>query len=147
MSEPVEGVRGVVVAHGAMAEGLVDAVRRIAGTAADVLVAVSNEGTGPDELKAELMARAGEGPCVIFVDLLAGSCCAAAFASCRDSHDRRVVCGVNLPILLDFVFNRHLPPDELVSRLVEKGRESIKPLAPTGLLAAALNSLSCRESA
>jgi mannose/fructose-specific phosphotransferase system component IIA len=39
------------------------------------------------------------------------------------------VCGVNLPILLDFVFNRHLPLDELVPRLVEKGKGSIKPLA------------------
>ena len=39
-----------------------------------------------------------------------------------------MVCGVNLPILLDFVFHRDVPLDELVTRLVEKGREGIRPL-------------------
>ena len=125
------GVRGVVVAHGAMAAGLVDAVRAIAGGAADALVAVSNEGAGPDELRARLRAAVGEGPCVVFVDLVSGSCQMAALASCVGVPERRVVCGVNLPILLDFVFSQDLAPDALVERLVEKGRGSIQSLAPS----------------
>jgi hypothetical protein len=28
-----------------------------------------------------------------------------------------IVCGVNLPLLLDFVFHRALPPGEIVERL------------------------------
>ena len=42
-----------------------------------------------------------------------------------------MVCGVNLPILLDFVFHRDMPLDELVPRLLEKGRSGIRPLEPT----------------
>lgn len=127
MSEPARA-RGIVVAHGLMAQGLVDAVRRIAGDAADALDPLSNEGKGPDELRAELEAMAGGGPVVVFADLVSGSCALAAFSSCRRMHDRAVVCGVNLPVLLDFVFHTELPLEELVPRLVSKGREGIRPM-------------------
>lgn len=124
------GTRGVVVAHGAMAHGLIDAVRRIAGSAADSLTAVSNEGRSPQELRTILTEVAGEGPVVVFADMFAGSCGMAAFSSCRDANQRAVVCGVNLPILLDFVFHRDLPLEELVPRLLDKGRDGIRPLEP-----------------
>jgi mannose/fructose-specific phosphotransferase system component IIA len=121
--------RGIVVAHGTMADGLIDAVRRIAGGVADSLVAVSNEGRSPQELRTILEEHAcGEGPVVIFADLLSGSCGMAAMVSCKDSGGRAVLCGVNLPVLLDFVFHRDLPLDELVRRLEAKGREGIRRL-------------------
>jgi mannose/fructose-specific phosphotransferase system component IIA len=125
------GARGIVVAHGAMAQGLIDAVRRIAGTEADALIPLSNEGRSPGELKASLEELTQDGPAIVFADLLTGSCGMAAFATCRKSPSRAVVCGVNLPILLDFVFHRGLPLEELVPRLVEKGREGIRPLRDT----------------
>ncbi len=121
--------RGIVVAHGTMAEGLIDAVRRIAGGAADALVPVSNEGHSPQELRAILEELAcGEGPVVIFADLLSGSCGMAAMVSCKDAGGRAVLCGVNLPVLLDFVFHRDLPLEELVPRLEGKGRDGIRRL-------------------
>ena len=124
-----EGVaRGIVVAHGSMAHGLVDAVRRIAGGSADVLIPLSNEGMSPAELKAKLEELAGEDRVIVFADLLSGSCGMAAMVSARDRASRAVLCGVNLPILLDFVFHRDLPLDELVSRLVNKGRDGIRKL-------------------
>jgi mannose/fructose-specific phosphotransferase system component IIA len=126
------GARGVVVAHGSMAQGLIDAVRRIAGGAADALVPLSNEGMSPQQLKASLHELGSEGPVVVFADLLSGSCGMAAFASCRNASERAVVCGVNLPVLLDFVFHRDMPLEELVLRLVEKGREGIRTLPRTG---------------
>ena len=46
----------------------------------------------------------------------------------RGSDRRAVVCGVNLPVLLDFVFHRDLPMEELVPRLVAKGRDGIRSL-------------------
>lgn len=124
--------RGIVVAHGTMAEGLIDAVRRIAGGAADALVAVSNEGLSPQELRGLLEEIAGDGPVVVFADLQSGSCGMAAMVSCRNAGSRAVLCGVNLPVLLDFVFHRDLPLQELVPRLEGKGREGIRRLPEAG---------------
>jgi mannose/fructose-specific phosphotransferase system component IIA len=118
---------GIVVAHGAMAEGLVDAVRRIAGQEAAGLVPVSNEAKSAKDLAVEIDRLAGGEPALVFVDLQSGSCGMAALTSCRDSARRAVLCGVNLPMLLDFVFNRSEPLEELVPRLVDKGREAIRP--------------------
>ena len=116
-----------MVGHGEMARGLVDAVRHIAGDVADGLTPLSNEGKGADQLGAELDAAVGPGPAVVFADLQFGSCGMAALSSCRDSTQRVVVCGVNLPMLLEFVFHRDLPLDELVTLLVETGRGAIHP--------------------
>ena len=124
MSES-EPVRGIVIGHGDMPQGLVDAVRHIAGQAADGLVAISNEGKAPDQLVTELSEAAGPGPAIVFADLRAGSCGIAAAYSCRDRDRRAVICGVNLPMLLDFVFHRELELPELVARVVEKGRDAI----------------------
>jgi mannose/fructose-specific phosphotransferase system component IIA len=126
-SAPSPGPIGIVIAHGDMSEGLVSAVRRIAGGRADALVALSNEGKSPDEVRAEIAGVANGGSAVVFVDLQAGSCCTAALASCSACADRVVVTGVNLPMLLDFVFNRALPFEELVEHLVARAREAIKP--------------------
>jgi len=121
------GARGIVVAHGTMAEGMVDAVRRIAGDAAEALTPVSNEGTNPDELRARIDETAGNQPVIIFADLQSGSCGLAALATCRDHASRAVLCGVNLPILLDFVFHRDMPLNDLVERLMSKGKDAIRP--------------------
>lgn len=122
MSRPA---RGVVVAHGEVARAMVDAVRRIAGDGADALEALSNDGLGPTELRATLDGFLGDAPGIVFVDLQSGSCGMAALQSCRERSDRAVVCGVNLPMLLDFVFHRNLPIAELAGRAVERGRDAV----------------------
>lgn len=127
-----DGVRGVVVAHGPMATAMVDAVRRIAGSQADALVPLSNEGKSPQELKSDLDEAIGDAPAVVFVDLRAGSCGMAALSSCRARSERVVVTGVNLPMLLDFVFHRELPLEELVDRVLTCGQNAIaRPSAPS----------------
>jgi mannose/fructose-specific phosphotransferase system component IIA len=131
MSEGVP-VRGILVTHGAMAQGMVDAVRRISGAEEDALVPVSNEGKGPEELRAEILAMLDDDPTVVLTDLGAGSCTLAARLSCRDRRRVAVITGVNLPMLLDFVFHRTLDLDELVQRLVTKGRDGVRLLtSPT----------------
>jgi mannose/fructose-specific phosphotransferase system component IIA len=110
-----------------MAKGLVDAVRRISGHGEDVLAALSNDGRSPESLRAALETLLGEGPAVVFTDLQAGSCALAAVSTTR-RRNTVVLCGANLPMLLDFVFNRSLPLDVLAERLVAKGREGIKSL-------------------
>lgn len=117
--------RGIIVGHGGMATGMVDAVRRIAGIEEDVLTALSNEGKGPDALREEIARLIGDDRVVVFTDMHAGSCAVAARFACRSRGERAVVCGVNLPILLDFVFHRELPLAELVPRLLEQGRGAV----------------------
>ncbi len=122
-------IRGVVVAHSGLANGLVEAVQQIAGLEPDALVPLSNEGLGPDGIRdrlAELLP--GDGPAVIFTDLREGSCGIAAQRLCVDRPDHVVVTGVNLPMLLDFAMKRYLPLDELVERLVDRGRSAVQAL-------------------
>ncbi len=120
-----EAALGVVVGHGALAQGLVDAAQRITGGIADCLAPLSNDGKNPEQLKSELEGMVGDSRSIVFVDLQSGSCGMAALACCRDSTRRVVVSGVNLPMLLEFVFDRALPFEQLVPRLLESGRASI----------------------
>lgn len=123
-----EKARGVVVTHGTLGQGLIDAVARIAGAEADALVAISNADCSPDELRRRIGEAMGghAGPLVLFTDLGAGSCTLAARLTCRERSAVPVVTGVNLPMLLDFVFHRDLPVDELAERLCEKGRDGVR---------------------
>jgi PTS system mannose-specific IIA component len=124
MSNPPQ-VQGVLLAHGGMAQGMVDAVRRISGTEEDALLALSNEGKSPEALRTDLARVLQAGPAIVFTDLASGSCAHSAQVCCRDGAGHVVLFGVNLPILLDFVFHRHLPLEELVPRLLGKGKESL----------------------
>ena len=128
MTDETEPVLGVVLAHGEMARGLVDAVSRIAGTDPDALVAVSNQGRSQEQIEAELDELMGQRPSVVFTDLQTGSCALIARLVCRERGTRAAVFGVNLAILLDFVFHRELSLEEVVPRLVRKGRESVRAI-------------------
>jgi mannose/fructose-specific phosphotransferase system component IIA len=132
MSDPSKGeVRGIVLTHGSMSFGMVDAVRRISGAPEEALIPLSNEDRGPEALFAAVAEAAGTGPAVIFTDLQTGSCALAARFACRDPGRRRVIFGTNLPMLLDFVFHRDLPLDRLVERLLATGRNEIRSLEPS----------------
>lgn len=118
-------VRGILVTHGGMARGMVDAVRKITGFGEEALTAVSNDGCGPDQLVRKVQDVAGTGPVIIFTDLPSGSCALTARFVCRDPGNRTVLFGTNLPMLLDFVFHREMELDALVERLLLRGRAEI----------------------
>lgn len=122
MSEPL---RGVVVTHGELASALVDAVRHITGDDGS-LVAVSNEGCGRDGLAEQLESAIGDCPCVVFVDLPSGSCLQASATYLRSHGNVALVAGVNLAMLLDFVYHRGGAPDEAAQRAVDKGGEAVR---------------------
>lgn len=122
MSDPV---RGLVVSHASLAEGMVRSVRQIAGVGEEALAAVSNDGCSPESLQARVTEALGSGPGIVFTDMPSGSCAFAARRITADRPEVAVVCGVNLPMLLDFVFHRELPLPDLVDRLVAKGKSAI----------------------
>ncbi len=120
-----EDVIGILVGHGRLAEGLLDAVEGITGSR-EGIVPVDNEGLTPEALEARLDELAGAGPAVIFVDLPSGSCAFAARRLKLQRGPTAVICGVNLPLLLDFIFHRSLPIDEIVERLRSRVGVSIE---------------------
>jgi mannose PTS system EIIA component len=122
MSEPL---RGVVVSHADLAAALVVAVRAISGVD-NVLVAVSNEGCDPQALAARIEAAIGGAPAVLFVDLPGGSCLTSAIRLAHGRAEVAVVTGVNLAMLLDFVFHRDLSPVEAARRAVDAGGRAIR---------------------
>jgi len=122
MSEPL---RGVIVSHADLAEALVSAVRAISG-ADGALQAVSNEGCAPSALAARIEAAIGKGPALLFVDLPGGSCLTSAVRSARGRSELAVVTGVNLAMLLDFVFHRDLSPAEAARRAADAGGRAIR---------------------
>ncbi|PYO69048.1 MAG: hypothetical protein DMD69_04175 [Gemmatimonadetes bacterium] len=122
MSEPL---RGVIVSHAAVAQALKAAVAAITGVE-DALVPVSNEGCDSGALTARVTAAIAEQPAVLFVDLPGGSCLTSSIRLAKGRTNVAVVTGVNLAMLLDFVFHRDLPPLEAARRAAEAGSKAIR---------------------
>lgn len=127
-----DGVRGLIISHSSLGEGMVAAVRKISGADEETLAAISNEGCGPDLLVERIRERVGDSQVVLFTDLSGGSCSFAARKVAALRPGTGLVSGVNLPLLLEFVFHRELPLDELVDRLVDSGRAGITGMRTEG---------------
>jgi mannose PTS system EIIA component len=121
-------LRGIIVSHAAVAQALVAAVGVITGIE-DVLTPVSNEGCGTEALAERLRDAVGEGPAVLFVDLPGGSCMTSSTRYAKQHADIAVVTGVNLAMLLDFVFHRDVTPAEAARRAVDAGAKAIRVTA------------------
>jgi mannose/fructose-specific phosphotransferase system component IIA len=120
-----EGLRGVVVCHGALAGALVQAAEQISGLGG-ALIPVSNVGCDRDALEDRILAALDSHPAVVFVDLASGSCLVAVLKRLRSDPMVKVVTGVNLAMLVDFVFHRSLSPAEAATRAAAAGEKSIR---------------------
>ena len=118
-------LRGVVVGHGKLAAALVEAAEQISGLRG-ALVPVSNTGCDRDSLEERIVAAVGTEPAVVFVDMASGSCLIAALRRLRERPDVRVVTGVNLAMLVDFVFHLTLPPAEAADHAATSGGKAIR---------------------
>ena len=118
-------LRGIIVTHAAVAQALVAAVGAITGVQ-DALTGVSNEGCGTAELGERLRTAIGEGPDVLFVDLPGGSCFTSSVRYARQHAEIAVVTGVNLAMLVDFVFHRDISPADAARRAVDAGAKAIR---------------------
>lgn len=121
-------LRGIIVSHAAVAQALVVAVRAITGID-NALTAISNEGCGTEQLAERLRDAVGDGPALLFVDLPGGSCMTSSTRYAKQHADIAVVTGVNLAMLLDFVFHRNISPEEAARRAVDAGAKAIRVTA------------------
>ena len=119
-----EAVRGVVVSHGGVAAALIAAAEEISGIRG-ALLAVSNSGLGRDGLEQAVLNAVDGKPAVIFVDLPSGSCLFAAMRQLPTHPELRVVTGVNLVMLLEFLFHREQSPEDVARRAAESGAKGI----------------------
>ena len=118
-------LRGVIVSHAAVADALVKAVIAITGVE-DALVPVSNEGCDAGALTERITSALQGKPAVLFIDLPGGSCLTSALRQARGRADLALVTGVNLAMLLDFVFHRDVAPAEAARRAGEAGAKAIR---------------------
>jgi mannose/fructose-specific phosphotransferase system component IIA len=125
MSSPL---RGVIVSHAAVAQALITAVTNITGVT-DALIPVTNDGCDREALFALLAAAVDQKPGVLFIDLPGGSCLTGAATYARGRPDLAVVTGVNLAMLLDFVFHRDLSPAAAAERAAAAGTKAIRVAA------------------
>jgi len=115
----------VIVSHAAVAQALLAAVAAITGVR-DALVPVSNDGCDTGALADRLNQAIDNKPAVLFVDLPGGSCLTSSVRLARGKTDVAVVTGVNLAMLLDFVFHRDLLPGDAARRAAEAGSRAIR---------------------
>ena len=119
---------GVVVAHGRFAEGLLSALSRVAGEQ-DSLWALSNEGLGGADLEARIAAlledRCAGRDAYLLSDMEGGSCGQACRRLLAKGTVKAVLYGVNLPLLVEFVFLQDESFERFVTAAVEKGRRAL----------------------
>ena len=120
----MSALKGVVVGHGSLAAALVDAVQRIAGADAG-LVAVSNTNCDRGTLEEKILEAVGVGPALVFIDMPSGSCLFAAMRRLEAMPGTRVITGVNLAMLLEFVFHREGEVDATAAHVVEVGMRAV----------------------
>jgi mannose/fructose-specific phosphotransferase system component IIA len=124
MSEPL---RAVIVTHAEMGEALLHAAKAIVGQV-DGVTAISNDGCGTEALGERILAAVNRTPTVVFVDLPGGSCFQAAARQMHGQENVAVVAGVNLAMLLDFLYHRDVSPAEAAARAVDAGSRAIRQL-------------------
>jgi len=117
-------LHGVVVGHAGLAAALVGAVEQIAGQGSG-LTAVSNADCDRNRLEERIMTAVGDQPAIVFIDMPSGSCLFAVMHRLQSHSDVRVVTGVNLAMLLEFVFNRDGTAADVAEHLAQVGARAI----------------------
>jgi PTS system mannose-specific IIA component len=122
-------ITGIVVTHGNLGEELLKTVRLIVGEIHDCY-ALSGSDLGDEKVIEsihDILKAHHAGRAVIFVDYFGGSCGASCVRATRYLDDVKVISGVNLPMLLDFVTKQGIMGlDEIVDHLIHRGQESVR---------------------
>lgn len=133
--EPSTHLVGVIVTHAGLGQALLEAAAAVAGEAHG-LATLSNEDLSLEALGQrlrDLVQRFGAAGCIVFVDSRGSSCAVCSVDVLRDLRDVRIISGVNLPMLVDFLLRRKDQDlDAMVERLLQRGRSSVQLLKGPG---------------
>jgi len=123
-------IGGILFTHGHIGQELLRTAETIIG-GQDHIVALSNEGCSATLMK-EALTEALEREnfrdgVLIMVDLARGSCWVAAERIQQEGDNIGLISGVNLPMLLRFLYKRELLPlPELVENMCRGGIEGVE---------------------
>jgi PTS system mannose-specific IIA component len=126
-------LHGLIVTHGDLGRSLRATAETMTGLGSDVDV-LSNEKHSRDSLCEAVEERLrlwGDEEGIVLTDIPGGSCTHAALLRAATHANVGVVTGVNLPMLVDFLFNRgKYGVAELADRLEFKGKAAVQNLGP-----------------
>jgi mannose/fructose-specific phosphotransferase system component IIA len=126
---PRREIIGLIVGHGSLPAALRTAALSIVNTP-DALFAISNvsrSAAGLDERLRAAVAEHQENDILLFVDLFGSSCSHASAGIEREHPGISAICGVNLSMLVRFLYYRHrLDYSELVDLMHRTGVEAIR---------------------
>ncbi len=120
-------IKGIIIGHGEFAQALLDAAEKILGKQKMVEV-FSNKDLSCEALT-NILKKTITGNnqgMIIFVDLPGGSCAISCLNILKENKELKILCGVNLPMLLEFFLLREkYKVDELVPILLKKAKDNI----------------------
>jgi len=127
--KPSTDTIGIIVTHGELAEELCHTTELIVGKL-EGCYAISGSDICDEEVIErikKIIDREKSGRAIVFVDYFGGSCCINTVRAVRGLEGVKVISGVNLPILLDFITKRDsFELQEMVDHLIERGKESVR---------------------
>ena len=118
----------VIVAHGGLAREYLSAVEHVVGPQSGIAAVAIEDDHDRAAKTAEIQAAAnavddGNGV-VVVTDLFGGSPSNLSLPACA-MHDRTILYGANLPMLVKLAKSRHLPVPDAVAFAKEAGRKYI----------------------
>ncbi len=121
-------IRGIIIGHGDFAQAMVNAAVQIVGEQERINV-ISNSGQSCESL-AVIIERTlnaePESEIIVFLDLPGGSCTISCYGLLKKKPDLNIICGLNLPMLIEFFMLRDKHnAHELVPILIKKAHDNI----------------------
>lgn len=119
----------VVTGHGNFASGITSDVQLVAGEQEGLCAVDFPDKMTPAVLRKNLEMAVkkvdqGEGV-VIFADLAGGTPFNQSVLMATDTENIKVLAGINMPLLMDSLFNRQNSTDEFVLNAIESGKNGI----------------------
>jgi len=122
---------GIIVAHGKLADTLLHTAELIVGRLEDFF-AISGSDLCDEvliEQIKDIVEKRDDRQVVLFVDYFGGSCCSNCIRATEGVPGVKVISGVNLPMLLDFITKRDsMEFEKMIDHLIGRGRESVRTI-------------------
>ncbi len=120
-------VKIILISHGNMAQALLETASKIGSFDISEIPAFSVSGKGDlESLPTKILSTLGQDGTLILVDTLGGSSCNKAVQATQHLQNVKIVCGVNLNMLLAAINNRDkMDLQSLTKKVLEDGKKSL----------------------